>query len=81
MTPPDDQKFGELVGEVRAIGRQITRLETSLQARHDNHEKRIDALETIRDEGKGAARFIQVGKGAMVFALLVATFVISKGGI
>lgn len=79
--PPDDQKFGELVGEVRAIGRQIARLEESLQTRHEAHEKRIDALETIRDEGKGAARFIQVGKGAVVFALLLATFVISKGGV
>lgn len=78
---PDDQKFGELVGEVRAIGRQIARLEESLQLRHDNHEKRIDALETIRDEGKGAARFVQVAKGATVFALLLATFVVSKGGV
>lgn len=108
MTPPDSQpsgrEFGELVGEVRAIGRQLSKMEQTNSTEHasviaaigevrrDLNTKasktwvkeidgRTDKLESIADEGSGAARLIRVTQGALVAVLAILAFFAGKGGI
>lgn len=45
------------------------------------HETRIDSLEAIRDEGKGAARLVRFVQGAMGAAVVVLGYLASTGGI
>ena|SRR4249919_2124046 len=45
------------------------------------HETRIDSVESIIDEGKGAARLVRFIQGAMGAAVVVLGYIASTGGI
>jgi len=71
--PPDDQKFGELIGEVRAISGQISELQQTNSAEHAANarrlgriEDRIDSLEATRDKFGGAKAFLAGISGAVL---------------
>ena len=70
MTANEQKELGELTAEIRGLRRDFESVTSTLTS----HDKRIDSLEGTRDEGKGGARLIQVGKGivAFVFALAAA---------
>jgi hypothetical protein len=44
------------------------------------HEGRIDSLEKVADEGRGAAKAIRVAQGVGLFLLAALPFLIVKGG-
>lgn len=44
-------------------------------------DKRTDKLESIRDEGSGAAKLIRVTQGALVAGVAILAFVVGKGGV
>lgn len=76
--------------EHAANAQRFERLETSV---HDalaekadkivvnKHSERLRSLETIRDEGKGAARLVRFVQGALGAAVVVLGYVASHGGI
>lgn len=101
---PSEKEFGELLGEVKAIGRQIAKMEQTNSTEHasviaavgevrrDLNMKasktwvkeiadRTDKLESIRDEGSGAAKLIRIAQGALVAGVVFAGFVLGKGGV
>ena len=79
---PTEREFGRLEEKVDGLGRQIAHMEESVLKTLGNHETRIDSLEGTRDEGKGGARLVQVGKGIVAFALMVAaTLGLTKGSL
>jgi hypothetical protein len=108
MNPPDSQpsgrEFGELVGEVRAVSKQLADMQQRNSSEHasviaaigevrrDLNTKasktwvkeiadRTDKLESIKDEGSGAAKLIRVMQGAVVAGVAILAFVIGKGGV
>jgi hypothetical protein len=71
--PPDDQQFGELVGEVRGISGQISELQRTNTEEHAANarrlgriEDRIDSLESTRDKFGGFKAFLAGISGAVL---------------
>jgi phage-related tail protein len=76
---PGEREFGELIGEVRAIAKQITDLQRNNTAEHEANsrkleriENRIDSLEATRDKFGGAKAFLA---GISSAVLLIAGYI------
>lgn len=73
---PGEREFGELIGEVRAIAKQIADLQRSNTAEHEANarkleriERRIDSLEATRDKFGGVKAFmVGISSAALVIA-------------
>jgi hypothetical protein len=68
-----------VIGELRGV-----RAELATKASEEwvkQHEERIDSVESIIDEGKGAARLVRFVQGAMGAAVVVLGYLASTGGI
>lgn len=69
---PTEREFGRLEQKVDGLADQLARMEQTVLKTLGSHDKRIDDLESVRDEGKGGAKLVQIGKGLVTFALMLA---------
>jgi hypothetical protein len=68
-----------VIGAIRDV-----RVDLSTKASENwvkEHETRIDSLEAIRDEGKGAARLVRFVQGALGAAVVVLGYLATNGGV
>jgi hypothetical protein len=79
MRRSNTAEHASVIGEIRQVRDELATKASETWVKE--HETRIDSVESIIDEGKGAARLVRFVQGAMGAAVVVLGYIASTGGI
>ncbi|HET7588586.1 MAG TPA: hypothetical protein VFK14_00150 [Solirubrobacterales bacterium] len=62
------------------VGEKIDGLGARIERMLEGHDRRIDSLESTRDQGKGKAAAVKIGEGVFLFLFAAIGIALTIGG-